>query len=99
MDNELPVECYLIFTSSDLIDAGIAMPSKKGAINYFLHMEEEIAKWMVAQKDIPWYVMLLGEHKKGRYINNKFNRRNQDNSFDLVMRLKKETDGYKFVIE
>ena len=73
-DNELPVECVLIFTSADLVDIGYSIPSSKSAIHYYLNNKKEIDSY-VNEDGWNCEVICVGHFEK--------NRRYESNDYSL----------------
>ena len=65
LNNELPIECLLIFTTADLIDVGYKIPSSESAIHYYLNNKEKINRF-VNDKDWCCKVICVGSFAKNR---------------------------------
>lgn len=66
-DNDLPVECAIMFTTADLVDIGVPIKSSESAIHYYLTYKQEIEK-VCNPIGEEWHceVYLVGEYEKNR---------------------------------
>ena len=70
LDNGLPIECVLIFTTADLVDIDYKIPSSKSAIQYYLNNKERIDR-LVNDKDWCCDVICVGSFSKNRRYDTK----------------------------
>ena len=66
-NNNLPIECVIIFTTADLVDIGYSIKSADSAIHYYLTNKEKIDR-ICNPIDEHWHcdVYLVGEFAKNR---------------------------------
>ena len=66
-NNNLPIECVIIFTTADLVDIGYSIKSADSAIHYYLTNKEKIDR-ICNPIDEHWHcdVYVVGEFAKNR---------------------------------